>query len=435
MIERYSREEMAKIWTREYRFKKWLEVEIAACEAQTEQGVITEKIMEEIREKADFSLEEIDEEEAKTKHEVIAFLNSVFSRLSEDACRFVHYGLTSSDVMDTATHLQLKDANELLLEDINGLLKIIKRLVEKYKYTPIIGRSHGIHAEPTTFGLKLAIFYAEIKRSLKRFEGSVEEMRVGKLSGAVGNYSQLNPKIEELVCEKIGLNQSEITNQVIQRDRYAYYISILGILAGSIEKLTTELRNLARTEIGEVQEQFSIGQKGSSAMPHKKNPVALEQLTGLCRMVRSYTVPAMENITLWHERDISHSSTERIILPDVTILMDYILIKVTEILDNMDVFTEKMLENIHLTNGLVFSQRLMMRLVNSGLTRQMAHTMVQGKIHASIKENIDFHEHIRRDGEIRRYITIEEIEALFDLDIYTRNVGYILKKVFADEEE
>ncbi|MFP4458008.1 MAG: adenylosuccinate lyase [Candidatus Zixiibacteriota bacterium] len=435
MIDRYAREEMKRIWSRENKFQKWLEIEMAAAEAQTELGIIPQKSFDEIKEKAGFSIEEIDDEEEKTRHEIVAFLNSVFKRVGESSSRYIHYGMTSSDIMDTGVNLQLKEANELLEPKLLEIIEILKRLVNKYKYTPIIGRSHGIHAEPTTFGLKLAIFYDEFKRGLRRFRDAVKDVNIGMVSGPVGNYSQLDPAVEEHICKKFNLNQPGITNQIIQRDRYAYYISALAILAGTIEKLAVELRNLARTEIGEVEEPFLISQKGSSAMPHKRNPVALEQLTGLCRMVRSYATPSMENIVLWHERDISHSSVERVILPDSTILMDYIFNKLAYILDNMNVDEDRMRENIEFTKGLVFSQRLMLRMVNAGMSRERAHTMVQGKIMASWKEGKDFYDQIRRDGEIRRYITIEEIEALFDLDRYLKQVDYILSRVFEDDED
>ncbi len=435
MIERYAREEMTAIWTREFRFRKWLDIELAVLKAQSELGVIPEEIYAEVAEKADFTIEEIDQEEEKTKHEIVAFLNSVFSRVSDEAGRYIHYGLTSSDVMDTGTNLQLKDANAIIAQNIDDILKVLKRLVNKYKYTPIIGRSHGVHAEPTTFGLKLAIFYAEFRRAKKRFADARADVEVGKISGPVGNYTMIDPKVEEMACDELGIGLAPITNQVVQRDRYAYYMTVMGVLASTIEKLAVELRNLARTELSEIEEPFSAKQKGSSAMPHKRNPVGLEQITGLCRMIRSYSMPAMENQALWHERDISHSSVERIILPDATVLMNYILVKITNILDNMNVATDKMLTNIDLTKGLVFSQRLMIRLINAGLSRSKAHTMVQGKIMACWKEGRDFREQIRQDGEIRRYITIEEIEALFDLDLYTRQVSYILNRVFKDDED
>ncbi len=435
MIDRYAKEEMKQIWTRETRFRKWLEIELAVLKAQSELDVVPKEIYEEAAEKADFTLEEIDQEEEKTKHEIVAFLNSVFSRLSDEAGRYIHYGMTSSDVMDTGTNMQLRDANELITGNLTDMLKVLKRLVEKYKYTPIIGRSHGVHAEPTTFGLKLAIFYAEFRRAKKRFLDARKDVEVGKISGPVGNYTMIDPKVEELALKELGIGLAPITNQVVQRDRYAYYMSVMAVLASSVEKLAVELRHLARTEVAEIEEPFSAKQKGSSAMPHKRNPVGLEQVTGLCRMIRSYVIPAMENQALWHERDISHSSVERVILPDATILMNYILTRMTDILDNMNVATDKMLDNINITRGLVFSQRLMIRLINAGLSRSKAHTMVQGKIMTSWKEGKDFREQIRQDGEIRRYITIEEIEALFDLDLYTRQVSYILSRVFKDDED
>jgi adenylosuccinate lyase len=440
MIERYSREEMAQIFTREERFRLWLEVELAVCEGQVAVGFMPQKVYDEMMETVkDFptpqDMEAIDEEEEKTKHEIVAFLNVLFERTGETASRYIHYGMTSSDVMDTATALQVKKANVIIERELNQLLSVLKRLVKKYKYTPIIGRSHGMHAEPTTFGLKLAVFYSELKRSLHRFHLAAAEIETGKCSGAVGNYTQIEPQVEEIMCSKLGLSQPFATNQIIQRDRYAFYFSVLAIIAGSIEKLAVELRNLARTEIGEVEEPFSTKQKGSSALPHKRNPVSLEQVSGLCRLIRSYALPAMENQVLWHERDISHSSVERVILPDSLIALDYVLDRMTDIVDNMNVFPDKMKENINMTKGLVFSQRLMLRLINTGMPRSKAHTMIQGKILTALKDGKDFHDTIKKDGEIRKFITIEEIESLFDLDLYTRQVNYILRRVFADESE
>jgi len=424
---------MGNVWSRQARFEKWLQAEMAVLEARTDLKQIPKKVYKAIVSTAGFDIEAIDAEEAKTNHEMVAFLNVLFNNIGDANSRYVHYGLTSSDIMDTGMNLQLIEASNIIQEDIAALMSVLKRLIGAHKYTPIIGRTHGIHAEPTTFGLKLAIWYTEMTRNIKRFKTAVEGIRIGKFSGAVGNYSMIDPDVEVLACEKLGLSHAPISSQIVQRDRYAFYISILGVMASTLEKMAVELRHLARTEVGEIEEPFSAKQKGSSAMPHKRNPITLERISGLARLIRSYSIPAMENISLWHERDLSHSSVERIIIPDATILTDYILYMMTYILDNMTINTKRMRENIDMTRGLVFSQRLMLRLVNAGMPRTHAHTMVQGKIMSAIKKKIDFYELVRKDGELRNYITLEEIDALFDLDIYYRNVDYILERVFADE--
>lgn len=429
MIPRYSNEEMANIWSQEYRFRKWLDVEIAVCEALNEKEIIPDKSLAKIKEKADFKLEDILKKEKENHHEVLAFLQVLQKNIGKDS-RFVHMGLTSSDIMDTATALQIVESYDIIEKDVKDILKTLKRLSKKYKYTPIIGRTHGMHAEPTTFGLKLAIFYSEFKRHHDRLNELKPRITVGKISGAVGNYSQISPEIEESALDKLGLRPAPISNQILQRDRHAEFVSVMALIASSCEKLATEIRNLQRTEVDEVEEPFAAKQKGSSAMPHKRNPVKSEQICGIARIVRAAIVPALENITLWHERDISHSSAERIILPDVCIGLDYILKRINFIVDSMKVKADKMEENIDITRGLVFSQRLMLRLINAGMDRDKAHTMVQGKAMAAIKRDEDFRDEVIKDGEIRRFLSLEEIEAMFDLDLYMRHIDTIFKRVF-----
>ncbi len=429
MIPRYSNEEMAKIWSQDYRFRKWLDVEIAVCEALNEQEIIPDKSLAKIKEKADFKLEDILKKEKENHHEVLAFLQVIQKNIGKES-RFVHMGLTSSDIMDTATALQMVESLDIIEKDVKSILTTLKRIAKKYKFTPIIGRTHGMHAEPTTFGLKLAIYYSEFERHLDRIKELRPRITVGKISGAVGNYSQIPPEIEVSALEKIGLKPAKVSNQILQRDRHAEFVSVMAIIASSCDKIATEIRNLQRTEVGEVEEPFAAKQKGSSAMPHKRNPVKSEQICGIARIVRSAIVPALENITLWHERDISHSSAERIILPDACIGLDYILQRLGFILDSMTVKKDVMKENIGKTKGLVFSQRLMIKLVNAGMERDKAYTMVQGKAMAAIKRDEDFRDEVIKDGEIRRYLSLEEIEAMFDLDLYMRHVDTIFKRVF-----
>ncbi|MBN2543869.1 adenylosuccinate lyase [bacterium] len=432
MIARYTRDEMGKIWGRENKFAKWLEIELAVCEALTDEKEITKKVFKQIKKDAAFDLKRIDELEEKSQHEMIAFLNSVAEKVGENS-DYIHKGLTSSDIMDTALALQMKEAGKIILEDLKKLNKVIKNLAMEHRYTPIIGRTHGIHAEPTTFGLKVALWYDEMRRNIERVKNAIEAVSFGMLSGAVGNFAQVNPSIEEKVCKKLGLKPAPITNQVIARDGHAEYIFSLALVASTIEKIALEIRGLQRTEVLELEEPFSPTQKGSSAMPHKRNPILSERLCGLSRLVRSTVVPALENIPLWHERDISHSSAERVIVPDATILIDYMLNMLYKIMDGLLVYPEKMRENIERTKGLVFSQRLMLRLVQAGLSRDKAYTLIQGKIMTSWMEDKDFKEQIYQDGEIRKYLSIEEIESIFHLDVYFQNVDYIFKRVFGKD--
>ncbi len=430
MIDRYSRPKMKEIWSDENRFKKWLEVEIAVLEAQAELEEIEQEVVDEVKQKASFTIEEIRKAEEETHHEMVAFINVIQSKISDEAKRWFHFGLTSSDIMDTALALQLREASDIIAADLKAVMNTIKNMAHKYRYTPIMGRTHGMHAEPTTFGLKVAVWYDEFNRHKKRFKEAVDQVLVGKISGAVGNFATIDPEVEEKVLKKLKLKPEKAATQIVHRDRHAFYIATLALIASTIEKIATEIRNLQRTEIAEVEEPFAAKQKGSSAMPHKRNPVKSEQLCGLARLVRSYVIPAMENIVLWHERDISHSSVERVILPDATTLIDYMLDRLNYILSGLRVNTDKMMENIMLTRGHIFSQRLMHRLIRAGLPRETAYLLVQGRAMASWAKGLDFREEVIKDGEIRRYISLEEIEALFDLDVYIRYVNYIFKRVF-----
>lgn len=427
---------MGRIWSDEMRYKKWLEVELAVCEAWAELEEIPPEIVDHIKKNASFRLSDIRKAEERTRHEVVAFLNVLQERVGEDAARWIHFGLTSADVMDTGLALQLRDAGSIIEKDIDALMATIKSLANKYKYTPIIGRTHGMHAEPTTFGLKLAGWYDEMARNKRRFLAALDDVLVGKISGAVGNFAHIEPEVEEIVMKKLGLRPEPAASQVVHRDRHANFIASLALIACSLERFATEIRHLQRTEVGEVEEPFTATQQGSSAMPHKKNPIQCEQICGLARLMRSYVVAAMENIPLWHERDISHSSVERNIIPDATILADYMLNKMNEILSGLVVHPDRMRKNIDLTEGHIYSQRLMLRLIKAGVPRQKAHLMIQGKImSASKRKGENFKQQVIRDGEIRRYLSLEEIEALFDLDVYIRYVDHIFKRVFPKEDK
>ena len=420
---------MAKIWEPENRYQKWLDVEIAACEAWAKKGEIPKKSLATIKKKAGFNVKRIDKIEEKVKHDVIAFLTSVAEHVGPDS-RFVHKGLTSSDVLDTALAMLMKEAADIIINDIKGLMKVLKANAIKYKATLQMGRSHGIHAEPTTFGLTFALWYAEMKRNLERMKTARETISYGQLSGPVGTYSSLPPDIEIFVCKKLGLKPAPIATQVIQRDRHAEYMNTLALIAGAIEKMAIEIRHLQRTEVLEAEEPFSKGQKGSSAMPHKRNPIGSENLSGLARVVRSNAIAAMENIPLWHERDISHSSVERIIIPDSTILINYMLVRLTGILRNIQVYPERMKANINLSNGLFCSQRVLLMLTEKGMSREESYSLVQKNAMQSWKQGKDFKELLLKDTTIANYLTKKEINDLFDIKFYTKNVGYILKRVF-----
>jgi adenylosuccinate lyase len=421
---------MGRIWEPENRFAKWLQVEIMACEAMAEEGLIPQKAYENIKSNANFSVERILQIEKETKHDVIAFLANVAEYVGPDS-RFIHLGLTSSDILDTSFALLLKEAMTMIIGDTNELMEVIKERAQEHKYTAMIGRSHGIHAEPITFGLKLAVWYAEMRRNLKRLKEALEVISYGKLSGAVGTFANISPKIEAYVCKKLGLKPAEISTQIIQRDRHAEYFSALAILAGTLEKIAIEIRHLQRTEVREAEEAFEKGQKGSSAMPHKKNPIGSENISGLARLVRSNSLAAMENMALWHERDISHSSVERVIGPDSTILIDFMLQRITRIIKNLVVYPKRMEENLNTLKGLIFSQQILMRLTAMGLKRQIAYDMVQRCALKVWETGRAFKTLLLEDQETRKYLTEEDIEEIFSLDYHLKHVEDIFERVFA----
>ena len=429
MIARYTRPEMGRIWSDENKFRTWLAVEVAATETLAEAGLVPKSAAEAIRTKGDFDLNRINEIEAEVKHDVIAFTQAVAEKVGPES-RWLHYGLTSNDVVDTAQALLVKQASIILRADIEKLIEVLKRRALEFQHTPQIGRTHGIHAEPITFGLKLANWYSEMRRNLERFTMAAEQMRVGKLSGAVGNAAHLEPEHEEKICERLGLNVAAVSSQVIQRDRHAFYIATLAVIASTLDKIATEIRHLQRTEVREAEEFFSEKQKGSSAMPHKRNPVTLEQISGLARVVRSNSQAAFENVALWHERDISHSSVERVILPDSTILLDYMLAKTTNLIDTMLVYPERMMRNLNSTGGLVFSGQLLLDLVEAGVSREDAYRIVQRNAMRAWKEGANFRELVMNDPDIAGKVDRKTIENAFDLQRQLRNVDKIFARVF-----
>ena len=429
MIKRYSRKELTDIWSEENKYKIWLDVEVAAAQAMEKLGQIPRGVSSVVRKKAKINVNRIHVIESKVKHDVIAFLTSVTEKAGIKA-RYLHQGMTSSDVLDTSFNIQLVQSGKIILKDIDQLLKVLKRQSKKYKLTPCIGRSHGIHAEPITFGLKLASFYEEFKRNRKRLVYAIDEVSTCAISGAVGTYANINPKVEKHVAKKLGLKVEPISTQIIPRDRHAFYFSVLGIIAGSIERVATEIRHLQRTEVYELQEYFSKNQKGSSAMPHKKNPILSENLTGLARMVRSAVIPALENIALWHERDISHSSVERNIGPDANITLDFALVRLTNILDNMIVYPKKMLENLNTTKGLIFSQELMLELTKSGLSRERSYKMVQSYAKKCFAENLNLFNVIQTDRYIMNKISPKKLKSIFSYSKHLKNVSLIFRRVF-----
>ncbi|MBW7957135.1 MAG: adenylosuccinate lyase [Deltaproteobacteria bacterium] len=429
MIERYTRKEMGRIWEPENRFRKWLEVEIAACEAWERLGKIPKKSLEVIKKKADFDVARIDEIERTVKHDVIAFLTSVAEFVGPDS-RFIHMGLTSSDVLDTSLALLLRESADLIISDIKGLMSVLEKKAFEHKMTPMMGRSHGIHAEPTTFGLKMALWYDEMGRNLERMERTKEVISYGKLSGAVGTFSQIDPRVEKFALRKLGLKPEPVATQVVHRDRHAEFFSTLAIIASSIEKFAVEIRHLQRTEVLEAEEPFTKGQKGSSAMPHKRNPILSENLTGLARLIRGYAVSAIENIPLWHERDISHSSVERVIAPDATILVDFMLSRATGLVRDLVVYPANMLENMDKLKGVVFSQKVLLKLVDKGATREEAYAIVQRNAMKVWEGLGDFKSILMDDNEVRGYLTEKEIGASFDIKPYLKQVDYIFKRTF-----
>ncbi len=429
MIARYTRKQMGDIWSMENKFRKWLEVEIAVCEAWAELGKIPLDALKEIKEKADFDIHRIDEIEEKVKHDVIAFLTAVAEKVGPSS-RYIHMGLTSSDVVDTALALQIREAGALIMNDLQKLKDIFKEKAFEHKNTICMGRSHGVHAEPTSFGLRFALWYEETKRNIERLKGAIERISVGKISGAVGTFSNIPPEIEEIALQKLNLKPEPVATQVVQRDRHAEFLSVLALIAALIEKVAVEIRHLQRTEVLEAEEPFTEGQKGSSAMPHKRNPVGCENLSGLARLVRSNAFASFENISLWHDRDISHSSVERVIIPDNCILVDYMLNRLCGIIKDLRVYPERMLKNIERSYGLYNSQRVMLALVDKGLTREEAYGLVQAKAMESWREGISFMDLLLKDEGIKKYLTDDEIKDIFELNYYTRNIDYIFKRVF-----
>jgi len=429
MIERYTRKEMGRLWEPQNRFRKWLDVEIAVCEAWAELGKIPKKALAVIREKADFDVKRIDEIEAVVKHDVIAFLTSVAEKVGPES-RYIHKGLTSSDIVDTAQCVLMKEAAGIIISDLKKLLAVLREQAFRYKKTACIGRSHGVHAEPMTFGLKFTLWFEEAKRNLERMERARRNISIGKFSGAVGTFSNIPVVIEEKVCRKLGLRPEPIATQVVQRDRHAEYLSTLAILAASIEKIVVEIRHLQRTEVLEAEEPFAKGQKGSSAMPHKRNPVGCENLSGLARVVRTNALAAMENVALWHERDISHSSVERVIIPDSTILVDYMLNRLTGILSGLQVYPERMRENLSRSYGLYNSQNVLIKLTEKGMTREDAYALVQKNAMMSWKTRKPFKSLLAKDKEVKKFLSPGELNSIFELDQYLRNVDYIFKRVF-----
>ncbi|MFD2615878.1 MULTISPECIES: adenylosuccinate lyase [Terrilactibacillus] len=428
MIERYTRPEMGAIWTEENKYRAWLEVEIMACAAWAELGEIPKEDVEKLREKASFSIDRIHEIEKETRHDVVAFTRAVSETLGEEK-KWVHYGLTSTDVVDTAQSYLLKQANEILLKDIEAFIEVIKQKAIEHKTTIMMGRTHGVHAEPTTFGLKMALWYEEMKRNLERFKQAAEGIRVGKISGAVGTYANIDPFVEKYVCEQLGLEASPISTQTLQRDRHAHYLSTLALIATSIEKFATEIRGLQKSETREVEEFFAKGQKGSSAMPHKRNPIGSENMTGLARVIRGYMVTSYENVSLWHERDISHSSAERVILPDATIALNYMLNRFKNILDKLTVFPENMKRNMKRTFGLIFSQRVLLALIEKGLSREAAYDIVQPNAMKAWETETQFKTLVEQDERITSKLNQEEIDACFDPTYHLKNVDFIFDRL------
>ena len=429
MISRYSRKELVQIWSEENKYKIWLDVEIAAAEAMEKYRIIPKGVSSVVKKKGKIKVKRIHDIESKVKHDVIAFLTSITEQAGIKA-RYLHQGMTSSDVLDTSFNLQLVQSGKILLKDIDKILSVLKRQAKKHKLTPCIGRSHGIHAEPLTFGLKLASFYEEFKRNKERLKDAIENISTCSISGAVGTFSNINPKVEVYVAKKLKLKPEPISTQIIPRDRHAHYFSVLGIIAGSVERVATEIRHLQRSEVYELQEFFSKDQKGSSAMPHKKNPILSENLTGLARIVRSYVIPSLENIALWHERDISHSSVERNIGPDANITLDFALVRLANVLDKMIIYPKKMLKNLNLTKGLVFSQEIMIELTKSGMQREKAYRIVQKHSKESYAKNVDLIDLIKKDKSITSQISSKKIESIFKYSKHFKNVNYIFKRVF-----
>ncbi|MGZ3594371.1 MAG: adenylosuccinate lyase [Syntrophales bacterium] len=429
MIPRYSRDRMSALWRNEKKYQTWLDIEILACEAMGKRGDIPERSLKNIRDRAGFDIARIEEIEKTTKHDVIAFLTSLAEKVGEDA-RFIHMGLTSSDVLDTSLAVLLSEASAILIDDVKELLPVLKRKATEHRHTVMIGRSHGIHAEPITFGLKMALWYQEMERNLTRLVRAKDAISYGKISGAVGTFSFIDPSIEEYVCQKLGLKPAPISSQIVQRDRHAEFFTTLAIVASSIDKFSQEIRLLQRTEVREVEEYFTPGQKGSSAMPHKRNPVLSENLSGLARLMRSYAVASLEDIALWHERDISHSSVERVIAPDATILLDFMLHRFTELVRNLVVYPEKMLANLGMTKGVIFSQTVLLKLIERGMSREDAYIVVQRNAMRSWNEGIDFQQLLLEDNEVMSHMNAKDIEDAYRIENFLAHVDFIFKRVF-----
>ena len=428
MIERYSREIMRKVWTEKNKFEAYLKVEILASEAWSQLGVVPKEDVEKLWKNASFDINRIYEIEQQTRHDIVAFTRAVSETLGDER-KWVHYGLTSTDVVDTANGYLLKQANSVLIDDLEQMLEVLRRRAIEFKDTPCIGRTHGIHADITCFGLKWALWYEEMKRNLTRFVAASRAVEVGKISGAVGNFANIPPFIQDYVCEKLGIESANISTQVIQRDRHAYYMATLAVIASSIEQMAMEIRNLQRTEVHEVEESFGKGQKGSSAMPHKRNPISSENMCGCARVMRGYMAAFYENVALWHERDISHSSTERIILPDATMLLDYMLTRFRGILENLVVFKDVMMENIYRTRKVIFAQRVMNALIDKGFSREKAYNTVQPIAMRAMSERADYQELLAESADVMAVLTREELDACFTLEYYLKNVDFIFDRV------
>jgi|ETNmetMinimDraft_16_1059900.scaffolds.fasta_scaffold10796_3 adenylosuccinate lyase len=429
MIKRYSRKEITKIWEEKNKYEIWLAIEIAAAQAMEKLKIIPKGVAAKVKKKGKINVDRIHKIESKVHHDMIAFLTSITEKVGKEG-KFLHQGMTSSDVLDTCFNFQLVQASKILNKDIDEILKILKNKSLKYKNTICVGRSHGIHAEPITFGLKFASYYEEFKRNKKRLENALKEISTCAISGAVGTFANIDPKIEAFVAKKLGLKVEPISSQVIPRDRHAYYFSILAIIAGSVERVAIEIRNLQRTEVQEVEEFFHRKQKGSSAMPHKKNPILSENITGLTRLIRSYVTPSLENIALWHERDISHSSVERNIGPDATVTLDFTLHRLKNILTNINIYPKKMLKNLEITKGLIFSQRILIELTKHGFSREKAYRIVQKHAQNSWKKNIDLYDSLAKDKMLTKAISTKKLKKMFDIKYHTKRIDVIYRRIF-----
>lgn len=428
MIDRYTYPEMGQIWSQENEYRKWLDVELVASQAMCELGLIPNDALEVILSKADFEAERIQEIEKETHHDLIAFIQAVSEKVGDEA-KYIHMGLTSSDVKDTATSLLMREAGELLLKDLQQLDEALQKRAKEHKFTVMMGRSHGIHAEPVTFGLKMALWLSETRRNIERLEAAIKRISYGKISGAVGTYANIDPQVEALVCAKLGLARAEVSTQILQRDRHAEFLNTLALIASSLDKFATEIRNLQRTDILEVEENFAKGQKGSSAMPHKRNPITAERVAGLARVVRANALAGMENVALWHERDMTHSSVERVILPDSCTLLDYMLKKFTNVIENLNVYPENMLNNLNRTHGLIWSQRVLLALVDKGVTRQDGYVWVQENALKAWNKGTSFKQLILDDQRIMQHLTASEVEDLFDYRYHLKHIDEVFARL------